>query len=235
MYKKRKVKRAVAMSKKRKVKTELVENIKIDPDEKATPIAKPGKFDINKFKSKRSATIAGVETLQTALPHHPLAQAGDFVRLHPDEENFWSSELCFVNVPIKGVKNGVIHLIEEDVAMRNLPSQKIQRFRLALATKPHDVFFLCHVPSQNLDNAWNATNLQGCEQAKTLWTELTSRKAEGVDGYKISFARNREAFPEPTWPVQSLDTLIEVTFNGRMIDTDDNPGLLRLIGDVQLP
>ena len=72
------------------------------------------------------------------------------MRLHPDEETYWSHELCFVNVPIKGQKRDTLHLIDEDLAMRYLPSGKIQRFRLALATKPFDVFFLCHVPSRNL-------------------------------------------------------------------------------------
>ena len=53
------------------------------------------------------------------------------------------------------------------------------RFRLALATKPGDVFFLCEVPTQNMDNTWNMSNLEGCEKAKTLWTKATSRKGEG--------------------------------------------------------
>ena len=67
------------------------------------------------------------------------------MRLHPDEETYWSPELCFVNVPIKGQKRDTLHLINEDLAMRHLPSGKIQHFRLALATKPHDAFFLCDV------------------------------------------------------------------------------------------
>jgi hypothetical protein len=33
-----------------------------------------------------------------------MAQARDFVRLHPNEETHSSRELCFVNVPIKGQK-----------------------------------------------------------------------------------------------------------------------------------
>src|SRR5262249_37590152 len=53
-------------------------------------IPKPGGFDLNKFRSKRSAAIAGVETLQTALPVHRLAEAKDFVRLHRDEDEYWS-------------------------------------------------------------------------------------------------------------------------------------------------
>jgi len=154
------------------------------------------------------------------------------VRLHPDEANYWSDELCFVNVPIKGAKD-TLHLIAEDLAMRHLPSGRIQRFRLALATKPDDRFFLCHVPSQNLDNTFNKSNLNGCHQAKTLWTQLTSRKEEGVDEYKVDFSRDPDAFPEPNWPTQSLDKLIEVTFIGRMILAEDHPGLLRLIGARQ--
>src|SRR4029453_17508710 len=45
-------------------------------------IAKPGAFDLNKFKSKHAAAAAAVETLLTALPHHSISQAKDFVRLH---------------------------------------------------------------------------------------------------------------------------------------------------------
>jgi hypothetical protein len=203
-------------------------------DEEAASIAKPEGFDLDRFKSKRGAAMANVETLPNALPVHKIAQAKDYVRLHPDEGKYWSSELCFVNVPIKGSKRDTLHLIEEDLAMRFLPSAKIQRFRLALASKPNDVFFLCQVPSQNLDNTYNASNLEACEQAKTFWTEATSRREEGVETYKVSFARDRDAFPEPKWPSQSLAELIEKTFAGRMINDENHPGLLRLIGARQL-
>jgi len=157
----------------------------------------------------------------------------DFVRLHPDEEKYWSPELCFVNVPIKGQKRDTLHLIDEELAMRYLPSAKILRFRLALATKPGDVFFLCHVPSRNTDNPWNASNLQACEQAKTLWIQATSRKEEGVEAYKIDMARDADAFPAPKWPTQTLEEIIGRTFEGRQIETETHPGLLRLIGAKQ--
>ena len=196
-------------------------------------IPKPGTFDLDKFKSKRAAAIAGVETLQTALPHHNIAQAKDFVRLHPDEVTHWSPELCFVNVPIMGQKRDTLHLIDEELAMRHLPSARILRFRLVIATKPFDVFFLCHVPTRNTDNSWNGSNLQACEHAKTRWTLATSRKEEGVEAYKIDVARDADAFPEPQWPAQSLADLIGKTFAGREIDSEDHPGLLRLIGAKQ--
>jgi hypothetical protein len=202
-------------------------------DAEPTSIPKPDAFDLSRFKSTRAAVLANVETLLTALPHHSISQAKDFVRLHPDEQNYWSSELCFVSVPIKGSKTDTEHLIVEELAMRFLPPARILRHRLALATKPHDRFFLCHVPTQNLDNSWNFTNVQGCERAKTLWTQLTSRKEEGVDAYKIDLSHDQDAFPPPKWPKQTLDQIIAVTFEGRMITTADHPGLLRLIGAKQ--
>ena len=77
----------------------------VTPEENSVPIAKPGEFNLDKFKAKRTATVANVETLPSPLPVHNMAAAKDFVRLHPDEENYWSAELCFMYVPIKGQKN----------------------------------------------------------------------------------------------------------------------------------
>jgi hypothetical protein len=200
-----------------------------------TPIAKPDVgFSLDKFKSKRAAAIANVETLQNELPHHSISAAKDYVRLHPDEEAYWSDELCFVNVPILGQRRDTLHLIGEDLALQYLPSGKILNFRLVLATKPNDVFFLCHLPTRNTDNSWNKDNLEACQRAKALWVEATSRRKEGIDGYKVVVARDHDAFPEPKWPTQSLGELIEKTFAGRMIDRDDHPALLRLIGAKQV-
>jgi hypothetical protein len=175
---------------------------------------------------------AGVATLVTALPHCRIAQAKDFVRLHPDKTN-WSPEMCFVNVPVKGQKKDTLHLIDEEIALQFLPSGQVQRFRLVLATKPYDVFFLCEVPTRNLDNLWNASNLEACERAMTHWVMVSSRKEEGVENYKITKAQDPDAFPEPKWPAQSLTSLIERTLTGRMITTPDHPALLRLIGAKQ--
>jgi hypothetical protein len=198
----------------------------------AVAIPNPGAFDLNKFKSKRADAIANVDTLQMGLPVSNMSQAKDFVRLHPNPD-YSSPELCFVNVPIKGAKRDSLHLIDEDLAMRFLPSGKIQRFRLALASKPHDVFFLCRIPTRNLDNKWNQDNIAGCEQAKTLWVQATSRGEEGIDGYLVQVARDPDAFPEPKWPEQSLSDLISRAFDGRMIVSEDHPALQRLIGAKQ--
>jgi hypothetical protein len=189
-------------------------------------------FSLERFRTKHDVAAARVETLLTALPHMRIADAKDFVRLHPDRSH-WSPELCFVSVPVKGQKRDTLHLIDEELAMQYLPSGRIQRFCLVLASKPNDIFFLCEVPTKNLDNLWNATNLQACKEAKTQWTMVSSRKEEGIENYKITKTRDDDVFPEPKWPAQSLTTLIERTFAGRIITTEDHPALLRLIGKKQ--
>jgi hypothetical protein len=213
------------------LKPELVKNEeKTEPVVEAVSVPKPAALTLDRFKSKRTNTIAGVGTLQTALPIYKISGANDFVRMHPNEETHWSDEICCVNVPVKGQKDATLHLIDEELAMQYLSNKRIQRFRLALAAKPGDIFFLCQIPTQNLDNPWNVSNLQACEQAKTQWLMATSRKEEGAEGYKIDFTRDQNAFPEPNWPSGSLDEIILKAFPGRFITDERDPAFLRLIG-----
>jgi hypothetical protein len=164
---------------------------------------------------------------------HRISDARDYVRLHPDEA-YWSPELCFVSVPIKGARRDSLHLITEDLALKHIPSGKLQRYRLALATKPHDAFFLCVIPTRNPDNEWNKTTLLACHRAKSKWVEVSSRREEGIDGYLMRLAHDDDAFPEPCWPTQSLSDLIGRAFHDRTIDRPDHPALLRLIGAKQV-
>jgi hypothetical protein len=213
-------------------------NLKVVKDEEPISVKKPSEFNLDAFKSTHNPSIAGVETMLTALPHYKIGDANDWVHLHPDEATYWSDELCFVTVPIKGQKRDILHLITEVLAERYLPSKRIQRFRLALASKPNDVFFLCHVPSQNMNNTWNDTAYKACQKAKECWVQAASRAPEGVEGYKIEYTEDRknglgDPFPDPQWPKQSIYEIIYTTFAGAMITEADHPALLRLIGSKQ--
>ena len=202
-----------------------------DPQASVIKIKKPSFSE--KFRSKNAPTISGVETLLTALPVLKIGEVDDWTRLHSSEDDYWSCELCFVSVPIKGANRDMLHVIDDDLAVQYLPAKKIRRHRLALACKPHNVFFFCIVPSQNLDNSWNADALKACYLAQTHWIQALSRRSENADGYEIKFARDQGAFPAPKWPSRSLDELLEVTFKDANIDHDRHPGLLRLIGAKQ--
>ena len=62
-----------------KPKLQAVEEIAPASDtEAAAPIAKPTAFNLDKFKSKRAAAMANVETLLTALPAHSIIAGKGF-------------------------------------------------------------------------------------------------------------------------------------------------------------
>ena len=195
-------------------------------------IVKPQQSIFEKFKSKKPPTIGGVGEQLTALPLMKISEAGDFVRISPDERHH-SPELCFTSVPIVGEKRDMLHIIDEELAVKWLPAKRILRFRLMLASKPYNVFFLAIVPTTNLDNSWNSSMLAAVERAKQFWVSTSSRKAEGAESYKVDYAIDQEAFPEPKWPGSSLETLVEIAFHGRMIEDDNHAALCRLTGRKQ--
>jgi hypothetical protein len=204
--------------------------------EQPVSIEKPAGGGLSRFKTTKPAS-GRVEKLLMPLPHCKLSDARDYVRLHPNEEAYWSEEYSFVSVPVQGQKNDVLHLIVAELA-EQLPPGRVQRFRLALASRPYDVFLLVHVPSQNLDNEWNRSNLEGCGQAKKFWTIAVSKKIEGKDGYEIQKTKSEQRgegspYPEPTWPTETLEKIITTTFEGRMILEETDPAWHRLVGIKQ--
>jgi hypothetical protein len=193
-------------------------------------------FNLDDFRS--NVDTSGVGTLLGALPHYRLADAGDFVRLDPNESTHWTAELCFLSVPIVGQNRDTLHLIRKEVAVRNqVPFGRLSFFRLALASKPFDQFFLCHVPSRNLDNIFNSDSVRGCQIGKEKWVMAVSKRKESKneDGYNLTLALDQDAFFEPRWPREGLWELIKATFDeNHRITTDDHPGLLRVLGKKQL-
>jgi len=119
------------------------------------------------------------------------------------------------------------------LALAYLPSGRIKRFRLALGSMPQDKLFLCIVPTQSLDNAFNADAVAACERARVEWVMASSRRDEGLDGYKIETTRDKNPFDEPKWPTQKLMDLIVAAFRGRMIESEDSEALRRLVGARQ--
>jgi hypothetical protein len=199
------------------------------------PIDKPADddddVDLSRFEAKTTADIAGVKTLLTGLPVLKPGEIKDYFVLHPGEGWWKRPPYCFIDVPVIGVAKSILHLIDEGIAKRNLDAEDFFRFRVVLGSKPYDVFFLCRVPTENLDNPWNETALLACEQAKNgIWTKVISEKKSGNERYKIRKSEDPDAFPEPDWPSQTPDKLITATFKGKMILDDHHPALARKVG-----
>jgi hypothetical protein len=196
------------------------------------PIEKPAKPGfLDRYKSKRMPVLEVRGAVLNPLKVMKIPEVGDHTRLHPDEGKFWSEELCFVSVPVHGEKRDLLHLIDPEMALRY--SLKVAFSRLALASKPNDILFLCVVPSQNLDNSYNASALRCCQRAKIEWGMAVSRRKKGYEDYEWIPARDQDAFADLKWSPHGIDEWCDVTFKGRDIFDNNHPGLLRLIGAKQ--
>ncbi len=197
-------------------------------------VPKPSPFNLDKFKSKRPASVAGVETLQTGLPHHSIAHAKDFVRLHHDEDAYWSPELCFVNVPIKGQKRDTLHLIDEDLAMRYLPSGKITSFPLGSRDEAISMSssYVMYQPGMRTTLGTPAICLLA-RRARLPGSRSAAERRRASKRIRSMLLEMPMPSLKPSWPTESLTDLIDKTFTGRMIDHEDHPALLRLIGAKQ--
>ena len=175
----------------------------------ATTITKPGAFTLDRFKTKRAAAMANVETLLTALPHHSIAQAKDFVRLHPDEDAYWSPELCFVDRADQGAE--ARHLAPDRRGTRRaLPAERQDSaLPSGAGDKPYDVFFLVPRPDTQRGQHLEREQHRGLRAGKDAMDAGDEPSRGGRRGYKIDVARDPDAFPQPKWPTQSLDELIE--------------------------
>jgi hypothetical protein len=75
---------------------------------------------------------------------------------------------------------------------------------------------------------WHESLLQAVELAKRKWLRITPNMHTG--SYDVYEAQG--ALPDPEWPDQSMETLVEVAFRGKIIDSLDHPVVQSLLGRV---
>ena len=66
--------------------------------------------------------------------------------------------------------------------------------------------------------------------ATEKWTNVKWSKALGA--YEIATVNPNVVIPEPAWPEKSLDELIEIAFEGRLISASDHLVIKKLRGDA---
>jgi hypothetical protein len=216
----------------------IVEPVKtVAAEVELTPISKPSTTAaLNKFKSKRAPGLPGTNSRPDVLDIRRIGELKDYVRLSPFEHH-WSEEFCFTAVPIDGQKDGMLHLITEELAEKYLPPKLVLRFRLALASgATKGSFFLCVVPSQNLTNGYNQTALDCCNEGKHRWVMASALKEKNQERYHINHAEDKDFAPVPDWDsMPTVDELVLSKFAGLLsIDTPDHPALLRRRGKRQV-
>ena len=160
------------------------------------PIPKPGEFSLDKFKSKRAAAMANVETLQTALPHHSIAASE---RLRPAASRRGDVLVAGTVLRQRPDQGPEARHAAPD---RRRPGDALlaEREDLALPLGARDqaarrLFPLSRPDPEPRTTPGTPQTWRPARKRRRTWVQATSRKEEGVEGYKIDFARDRGCFP----------------------------------------
>jgi len=209
----------------------------VEAEVELTPIRKPSATSaLNKFKSKRAPGLPGTNSRPDVLDIRRIGELKDYVRVSPLEHH-WSEEFCFTAVPIDGQKDSIMHLITEELAEKYLPPKLVLRFQLALASgATKGSFFLCVVPSKNLNNGYNQSARDCCIEGKHRWVMASALKEKNQERYHVNYAEDEDFAPAPDWEsMPTVDELLLTKFAGLLsIDTPDHPALLRRRGKRQV-
>jgi hypothetical protein len=85
------------------------------------------------------------------------------------------------------------------------------------------------LPDQNGNrNHWHQSLAQAVIRSQETWIRITANKAIG--GYDIFEASAK--LPEPIWPTESMDSLLDVAFRGRILNDPHHPVVIDLLGGV---
>jgi hypothetical protein len=82
-------------------------------------------------------------------------------------------------------------------------------------------------PDGRIDD-WNRSAMEAAEYAMTRWVRVSANMALGA--YDILEAQTE--FPEPQWPEETFDQIVQVAFKQRYIASRDHPVLRALRGEL---
>lgn len=185
---------------------------------------KEGKMDIKSLiLSQDFTTEQSVEKLLTRVPVRKPNKT-DFFRVNPDED-------CQAG-PV-----GILELKEERETYLVVPdmieilSAHVAPAILVTVINRQKVLSLWPLKlpkSDGKDNPWHQSAREAAELAKENWINITANMHLGC--YDVRKALGD--LPEPEWPTQVFEELLEIAFRGFIVDSPDHAVVRQLQGLV---
>lgn len=129
-------------------------------------------------------------------------------------ENKATSEVYLVSAQIAGVLGNLVRPVE---------------LHAAIDRQGNPSLIPVPLPDQNGNrNHWHQSLAEAVIRSQETWIRITANKAIG--GYDIFEATAK--LPEPIWPTESMDSLLDVAFRGRILNDPHHPVVIDLLGGV---
>ena len=196
----------------------LISNIDIHPASPESPL--PG-IEQLRLPANYGATL-GVKKLLTTVPVSKPKKP-QFFRTHT------SVAMTFMAMFLEQKETRESYLVLPNVAQEI--SELARPVMLYAAIDRQNNIFLIPVPlpdEAGTRNRWHESLAQTLELAKLKWLRIAANMYTG--SYDVYEAQG--TLPNPEWPDQSIETLVEVAFRGKIIDSLDHPVVQSLLGRV---
>jgi hypothetical protein len=107
---------------------------------------------------------------------------------------------------------------------------QLKQVRLQLTISRRGTLFIWPIPlvvdGRSMGRTWHESALKAAEIAKNKWLRIAADKS--LSGYRVHLAEGE--IPEPTWPHHSFSELLEIAFEGRIVQSVDHPVIRDLRG-----
>ena len=194
-------------------------------DVQSTVPPAPDPFDPERLRlSQNFAESLGVKkTLITVPVRKPSKE--HWVRVHPDE----SYRIQTAVLELK--EDRETYLVTPELWPELSTETTFSPRALFTAINRQGVVFLWPVRLPGPDgknNEWNRSALEAAQMATDRWARVVSNMSLGA--YEVFEATGN--IPEPIWPEQSFQELLQIAFKDHYIDDINHPVLRRLRGEV---
>lgn len=178
------------------------------------------RFDPARLRLSQDFTEIGVKKVVLTVPvRKPNRQ--EFVRVRPGAE--WHLETAILELKDEGETYLLDKVLWNDLAL------EIVLKVLFVAISRQGVSFIWPVKlpqSDGRQDAWSRSALAAAERAMTNWIRVVANRSLGA--YEV-FEASAD-IPEPEWPDEDFQSLIQTAFREKYIDSLDHPVVRRLRG-----
>ena len=164
----------------------------------------------------------GVKKVLTTVPVGKPSK-DRFFRTHP------SPSWVFPTWILENQVAGETYLVSTEVA--SVLGNLARPVELYAAIDRQNNPFLIPIPlpgPNGVRNPWHESRAQAVERAKSVWLRISSNKDLG--GYDIHEATAK--LPDPVWPDNTMDELLEIAFRGRIIKNVDHAIVQERLGNI---
>lgn len=178
------------------------------------------KLDDLRLPTDFETTAAGTKLITTVPARSPRRH--EFVRVHPE----YGARVGVFRARLERDETYVVHpsmcaALGDDVIPAAL--------RLAITRQGVVFVWVLRLPRPDgRFDEWGRSALEAASLAKESWTRVSANMALGA--YEIFTASG--VIPEPEWPPQSFDELVQLAFRDRFIDSIQHPVLRQLRGEA---